>query len=91
MNKEIERNHGPQPIQGILEAEGLSPNDLVNSSGGAITHKMVARACKGRRLTPKSRLKVLDALNRAADKSYPMAEIFNYLKPKPGRLGTPDT
>ena len=85
MTKEIERNFGPQPITEIMEREGLTPNDLVRSSTETITHKMVSRACKGRRLSPNVRLKVLKALNVAAGKEFGMAELFNYQKPKPSQ------
>ncbi len=43
-----------------------------------MTHKMVARACKGRRLTLNTQSKVLAALNRAAGKNYSLRDLFNY-------------
>jgi hypothetical protein len=43
-----------------------------------MTHKMVARACKGRWLTPNTKKIVLDALNKAAGKSYGLKDLFNY-------------
>ncbi|NLT76571.1 MAG: hypothetical protein GXX98_08625, partial [Planctomycetes bacterium] len=52
MSDEIERNLGPQPIERIMAEHHLKPHDLVAASTEQITHKMVARACKGRRLTP---------------------------------------
>ena len=48
----IERDFGEQPIAKIMVEYGLKPNDLVRNSTGQISHKMVARAAKGRRLTP---------------------------------------
>lgn len=73
-----ERNLGPQPIEGILERHGLSANDLVNASGEQLTHKMVARAVKGRRLTTNAMAKVVRALNRSAASAYTEAELFTY-------------
>jgi len=73
-----ERNLGSQPITEILAGLGLSGHDLVAASGEQLTHKMVARACKGRRLTAGAQVKVLNALNRASGKSYSLGELFNY-------------
>jgi len=39
---------------------------------------MVARACKGRRLTVNTKLKIRNALNAATEKQYSLKEIFNY-------------
>ncbi|MDZ4198643.1 MAG: hypothetical protein U1E27_05065, partial [Kiritimatiellia bacterium] len=69
---------GEQPIARILSENHLTRNGLVEISTQPITHKMVARACKGRRLTPHAKSKILDALNRATDRTYSMGELFNY-------------
>lgn len=82
MQKEIERNYGIQPIAQILEDEGLTAKDLVKSSQVLVTHKMVSRACKGRRLSPNVRMKILSALESATGKNYKLGDLFNYLKPK---------
>jgi hypothetical protein len=73
-----ERDLGEQPIARLLAALGLSAHDLVAASSEQLTHKMVRRACKGRRLTPKVQLKVLDALNMRAAASYGLADLFDY-------------
>ena len=78
MSDEQERNLGPQPIAGIMEKLGLKSHDLVAASTQQITHKMVARACKGRRLTVNTKLKIRNALNAATEKQYSLKEIFNY-------------
>jgi len=57
---------------------GLKPNDLVRNSTGQISHKMVARAAKGRRLTPHVQFKILNALNKATEKNYSLKDLFNY-------------
>jgi hypothetical protein len=75
---EIERNLGEQPIAGIMAEHGLSRHDLVAASKQQMTHKMVARACKGRRLTPNTKKIILDALNHATNKTFSMDELFNY-------------
>lgn len=78
MPPEIERNLGEQPIARLLAEHGLKAHDLVAASTEQITHKMVARACKGRRLTPHVQVKVLNALNRAAARQYTLTDLFNY-------------
>ena len=78
MNGEIEHNLGTQPIARIMDDHGLRAQDLVAVSTQQLTHKMVSRACKGRRLTPKTKSKVRDALNKAARKEYAMEELFAY-------------
>ena len=78
MSDELERNLGPQPIAEILERHGLSAHDLVVASEVPMTHKMVARAVKGRRLTRNTQTIVCNALNRAAGASYILADLFNY-------------
>jgi hypothetical protein len=78
MNDGIERNFGPQPMAKILAERNLKPHDLVAASTQQLTHKMVSRACKGRRLTLNTQTKVLDALNAAAGKNYSLRDLFNY-------------
>jgi hypothetical protein len=79
MNDDIERNLGPQPIGGIMTKLNLKSHDLVAAlPPQQLTHKMVARACKGRKLTDKSKSKVLNALNLAAKKNYTLSDLFNY-------------
>ena len=78
MNEKIERDLGPQPISGILAELNLKPHDLVAASTQQLTHKMVSRACKGRRLTLNTQTKILNALNLAANKNYSLQDLFNY-------------
>jgi hypothetical protein len=72
------RDLGEQPIAGLLAKLGLERHDLVAASTEQITHKMVARACKGRRLTPNVQRKILNALNRATGGTYVLPDLFNY-------------
>ncbi len=74
----VERNMGEQPIAAILKQEGLRPHDLVKASAVPMTHKMVARACKGRRLTLNTQRIVRNALEAATGKPYALSDLFNY-------------
>ncbi len=78
MNPELERNLGEQPISRIMREHHLKPHDLVAISPVEMTHKMVSRACKGRRLTLNTQLKVLTALNQATGEQYSLRDLFNY-------------
>ena len=78
MNSNVERNLGQQPIARIMREHNLKPHDLVAASATPLTHKMVSRACKGRRLTLNTQSKVLAALNRAAGQNYALGELFDY-------------
>ena len=78
MNSEIKRNLGEQPIARLMREHNLKPHDLVAISSVEMTHKMVSRACKGRRLTLNTQAKVLAALNRATGKNYSLRDLFIY-------------
>ncbi|HJO91868.1 MAG TPA: hypothetical protein QF753_00575 [Victivallales bacterium] len=75
---DIERNLGEQPIARIMTDHNLKAHDLVTNSRDQITHKMVSRACKGRRLTSNTKSKIRDALNNSIDKEYSISELFTY-------------
>lgn len=78
MSNELERDLGEQPIARLMAEHGFKPNDLVSNSTEQLTHKMVTRAVKGRRLTPKIQRKILNAINKAAGKKYGLKDIFTY-------------
>jgi hypothetical protein len=87
----VERDLGAQPIARILDALGLKNHALVAASSEPLTHKMISKARKGRRLSPKLKNRIAEALNQAiatrqsqADApathtpSYSSADLFNY-------------
>jgi hypothetical protein len=78
LNNEIKRDFGEQPMAKLMAEHGLKPNDLVSSSTEQITHKMVSRAVKGRRLNLKIQHRILNALNKASGKQYALKDLFNY-------------
>ena len=75
---ELERNLGPQPIEKIMLEHQLKTHDLVSVSSEQLTYKKIAHAMKGRRLTPRMKLKILNALNGVTKKIYTLADLFNY-------------
>ncbi len=72
------RELGVQPIAALLEQLKLKPHDLVAASTEQLTHKMVARAVKGRRLTSNTKGIVQRALNKAASRNFTFLQLFNY-------------
>lgn len=84
---EPSRNHGLQPLDAIMIEHGLSAHDLVAASAEPMTHKAVQRARKGRQLTPRMRLRMAAALNRAVrcqgkelEREWGPADLFNYTR-----------
>ncbi len=85
------REHGPQPLDGLLERWNLTNHDLVTASSEQLNHKQVQKARKGRHLSLHLMQKVMRAFNAAAvarldpaDKSafvaYPHRQLFDYAK-----------
>jgi hypothetical protein len=78
MTEENERNLGPQPIADLMHQLQLKAHDLVEASSEQLTHKMVARAVKGRRLTNNTKGIVQRAMNQATGNIYKLVQLFNY-------------
>jgi len=75
---ESEYDLGEQPVAKLLEKHNLKAHDLVAASTEQITHKMVARACKGRKLSRHVQFKIVRALNAATGQDYSLKDLFNY-------------
>ena len=75
---ESEREMGERPLARLMEEHGLVAADLVAASEEQLTHKMVARAKRGRRLTRNTMDKVRRAWALAAPEELAEAELFNY-------------
>lgn len=81
----MDKEKGTQPVERILTELGLQNSDLVEKSADQLTHKMVAKGRKGRRLTLNVQMKILRALNACQpDKNYNLSDLFNY-KGLPGQ------
>ncbi len=74
----VQRDLGEQPLAKLLAEHTLKPHDLVATDPTHLTHKLITRATKGRRLTPHSQKLVLTALNQASDGTYTLSEVFTY-------------
>jgi hypothetical protein len=81
-----EMNLGPQPLDALLEQHGLNNHAIVAADESkAITHKVVNKARKGRRLTARMQKKVVIAVNAClvakgvVKVTHP--DLFNYVGP----------
>ncbi|MFC5049684.1 hypothetical protein ACFPK9_03515 [Rubritalea spongiae] len=86
-----ERDLGTQPLDAMMDAWGMSNNEMVDVSTEQLTHKQIQRARKGRRLTLKMMQKVNRAFNvtiwyklndeqKEAYFEYMHKHLFNYAK-----------
>ena len=80
MSEEAERpDAGIQPLDGVLTRLGLKNADLVHVSTEQLTHKMVAKGRKGRRISMKIKMKIVKALNLASpEEKFTPKALFNY-------------
>lgn len=81
MSERPQYDLGEQPLARLLKELELKSHDLVAASTEQITHKMVSRGCRGRRLTKNIQGKLLRALNSATGKNYALTDLFNYRNP----------
>lgn len=78
MDDVTERDLGPPPLEGVLSKHKLTHHDIVAASTEQITHKMVTRACKGRKLSRRVQLKIVAAVNAATGQDYKLKDLFTY-------------
>ena len=64
--EEPTRDHGPQPIDALLDRWQISNHELVEGSTEQLNHKQVQKARKGRQLTLHLMQKLTRAFNTAA-------------------------
>jgi hypothetical protein len=70
---------GIQPLDALMTKHGLTNHSLVAASTEQLSHKVVQKARQGRRLTPKAKTKVLNALQAALpDLKFAHRDLFNY-------------
>lgn len=71
---------GTQPIDALMLALKLDNHAVVAACpDGTLTHKVVAKARKGRRLTRRAQAKVLKALSAAGGRLFRAEECFSYV------------
>ncbi len=72
------RDHGIQPLDGLLTRWGITNHQLVEASVEQLNHKQVQKARKGRQLTLHLMQKLTRTLNDAALARIPRDERVNF-------------
>ena len=96
------RDHGPQPLDELMNRWHLTNHDLVAASEEQLNHKQVQKGRKGRQLTLHLMLKVTRALNNTAMARIPKEKqpdfipyvhrhLFNYAKAHDPAWSDPNT
>ncbi|HNR94108.1 MAG TPA: hypothetical protein PKM67_06275 [Kiritimatiellia bacterium] len=71
--------HGTQPLDALLNGLEIANGDLVRASTEHLTFKVVQKGRRGRELTMRAQLKIVNALNRLRpDDPVRPADLFNY-------------
>ena len=78
MSENIEMESGPQPLDQLMLDGGYKNNDLVSISQEGLTHKQVSKARKGRRITLRIQIKILNAWNSLTGDDINLDDLFNY-------------
>lgn len=70
---------GVQPLDAVITKAGWNNHDLVQASTQGLTHKMVSKGRKGRRLTLNVQTKILAAVRALSPETeIQMKDLFNY-------------
>ena len=70
---------GVQPLDALMTKHGLTNHIRVANSTEQLSHKVVQKARKGRRLTSKAKTKILNALHIALpEQKFAHRDLFNY-------------
>ena len=72
------REYGLQPIATILSERQITNHQVVEASTEQLTHKMMAKACRGRFLSSKVRQKILRAVNKVTGEQFKLSDLFTY-------------
>lgn len=70
--------YGVQPLDAIMEEQGLRNHDLVAASTEGLTHKQVNKGRKGRRLTRNVQDKIVVSLCSVTGNEYSSSDLFTY-------------
>lgn len=76
---ELTRDHGAQPLDGLMVRWNLANHELVEVSTEQLNHKQVQKARKGRQLTLHLMQKMMRALNDTIGAKLPKEERANFV------------
>ena len=79
MTEKIDRELGPQPLDGLMTRLEVSNADLARASTEQLSFKAIQKARKGRRLTLHLQKKVLNAFSALRpERAWTLQDFFNY-------------
>ena len=78
MSDKSEMEAGSQPLDALMVKSDMNNHGLVAASTEGLTHKQVAKARRGRKLTIKLQRKLVAAWNKAQGEGRKIEELFNY-------------
>ncbi len=76
---ELTRDHGPQPLDGLLVRWNITNHELVEVSAEQLNHKQVQKARKGRQLTLHLMQKLMRALNETVMIKLPKEQKIEFV------------
>lgn len=76
---ELTRDHGPQPLDGLMDRWNLTNHELVEASEEQLNHKQVQKARKGRQLTLNLMQKLMRAVNEAIQAKQPKEQRAGFV------------
>lgn len=76
---ELTRDHGPQPLDGLMVRWNLANHELVEVSTEQLNHKQVQKARKGRQLTLSLMQKLMRTVNEAIVAKLPKEQRPNFV------------
>jgi Mor family transcriptional regulator len=76
---ELTRDHGPQPLDGLMDRWNLTNHELVEVSTEQLNHKQVQKARKGRQLTLTLMQKLMRTVNETIVAKLPKEQRPNFV------------
>jgi hypothetical protein len=76
---ELTRDHGPQPLDSLMDRWNLTNHELVEVSTEQLNHKQVQKARKGRQLTLNLMQKLMRAVNETVVTKLPKEQRANFV------------
>ncbi|MEI6818653.1 MAG: hypothetical protein WCL19_03530 [Verrucomicrobiota bacterium] len=76
---ELTRDHGPQPLDGLMVRWNLANHELVEVSTEQLNHKQVQKARRGRQLTLSLMQKLMRTANEAIVAKLPKEQRPNFV------------
>ena len=73
-----EREYGTQPLDVLMNERDMPNHALVAASTEQLTHKMVAKARRGRFLSTQVRWKIVRAWNKVTRQECTLKDLFTY-------------